>query len=78
MNIGDKQRVRLISIHAPRGRGDIAAKMGPKYTVDFNPRPSREGRLRDAGHHSHRALISIHAPRGRGDNIIRHSHLPTV
>ena len=39
-----------ISIHAPRGRGDRVRLESGITRTDFNPRPSREGRLGADGH----------------------------
>ena len=36
-----------ISIHAPRGRGDLRFIEDETVFKDFNPRPSREGRRTD-------------------------------
>ena len=56
-----------ISIHAPRGRGDLQTEKESYFSGNFNPRPSREGRLCSVGIRDKDTGISIHAPRGRGD-----------
>ena len=57
---------KLISIHAPRVRGDLTPSNFSQETKDFNPRPSCEGRLSKQDNKPD-GEISIHAPRVRGD-----------
>ena len=62
--------MRLISIHAPRVRGDTMDYASFLFCSDFNPRPSCEGRRR-AVLRSMATRISIHAPRVRGDREVK-------
>ena len=58
---------RIVSIHAPRMRGDTSPTRSPTASICFNPRPSHEGRLKRGSGGWGRAGVSIHAPRMRGD-----------
>ena len=57
-----------ISIHAPREGGDSYIRTDFLYSLYFNPRPPRGGRLRYGSSSSVCKDISIHAPREGGDS----------
>ena len=57
----------VVSIHAPRMRGDDARSSWPWRGRCFNPRPSHEGRRIHGSACTRKQVVSIHAPRMRGD-----------
>ena len=61
----------VVSIHAPRMRGDTPLVPLLLLVACFNPRPSHEGRRDHVAVAVRVAVVSIHAPRMRGDAILR-------
>ena len=61
--------IRLISIHALRGEGDLQDRARSSRSLYFNPRPPWGGRLIAAFGSSPKSKISIHALRGEGDGL---------
>ena len=57
----------FISIHVPRMRDDANANIGRHIYIDFNPRPSHEGRRSRERLSELAKRISIHVPRMRDD-----------
>ena len=59
--------ITIISIHAPRGRGDHPQQMFLILQMEFQSTPLAGGATVPLPLHREVTLISIHAPRGRGD-----------
>ena len=59
--------VRLISIHALRGEGDVVSFAQSVDSSEFLSTPSVGGRRRLMGSYRVIKIISIHALRGEGD-----------
>ena len=71
LNPGDSRVLGVVSIHAPRMRGDRSRPiLRARSHGSFNPRPSHEGRLEHVAAAPVAVLVSIHAPRMRGDAVL--------